>query len=54
VGSRRLRLPDFRTSVGGKFVSPKQRLPLLPNKYSWYTFLLEVESNPGLFGRKIP
>jgi hypothetical protein len=32
---------------GGKVVSPKHRPPLSPRKYSWYAFLLEVESTPG-------
>ena len=38
---------------GGKAVSPTHQ-PLLPHrKYSWYSFLLEAESTPGLqFGRK--
>jgi hypothetical protein len=31
----------------GKVVSPKHRTPLPPRKYSWYSFLLEAESNPG-------
>jgi hypothetical protein len=40
---------------GGKVVSPMHRQPALrtPRKYSWYSFLLEVESSPGpLCGRK--
>ena len=32
---------------GGKFVSPTNRPPLQPRKYSWYSFLLEAESTPG-------
>jgi hypothetical protein len=32
---------------GGKVVSPAHRPPLLPRKYSWYSFLLEAESTPG-------
>jgi len=37
---RRLRLPDFKTALeGGKVVSPTHQLPLLPRKYSWYSFL---------------
>ena len=32
---------------GGKVVSPMHRPPLPPRKYSWYSFLLEVESTPG-------
>jgi hypothetical protein len=47
-GSKSLRLPDFMT-IGtwcGKVVSPTHRPPLLPRKYSWYSFLLEAESTP--------
>jgi len=44
-GSRRLKLPDFKTI--GKAVSPTHRPPLPPRKYSWYSFLLEVQSTPG-------
>jgi len=32
---------------GGKVVSPTHRPPLLPRKYSWYSYLLEAESTPG-------
>jgi hypothetical protein len=32
---------------GGKVDSPTHRPPLLPRKYSWYSFLLEAESIPG-------
>jgi hypothetical protein len=32
---------------GSKFVSPTHRPPLPPMKYSWYSFLLEVDSTPG-------
>ena len=32
---------------GGKVVSPTHRPPLPPRKYSWYSFLLEAESNSG-------
>jgi hypothetical protein len=48
-GSRKLRFPDFMTTQdGGKFVSLTHRPPLPPgNKYTWYSFLLEAESNPG-------
>jgi hypothetical protein len=48
-GSRKLRFPYFVTTPqgGGKVVSLTHR-PLLPTrKYSWYSFLLEAESNPG-------
>jgi len=48
-GSRRLRLPDFKTigNEGGKVVNPMHRPPLPPRKYSWYSFLLEAESTTG-------
>ena len=48
-GSRRLRLPISRqlAQEGGKVVSPKHRAPLLPRKYSCFSFLLEAESTPG-------
>jgi len=32
---------------GGKVISPMHWLPLPPRNYSWYSFLLEVESTPG-------
>jgi len=31
----------------GKVVSLTHRPPLLPKIYSWYSFLLKAESNPG-------
>jgi len=38
---------------GGNFVSPTHRPPLIPKRYHWYSFLLEVESTPGpQFGHK--
>jgi hypothetical protein len=45
-GSRSLKLPDFKTveTWGGNFVSPTHRPPLLPSKYSWYSFQSEAES----------
>jgi len=48
-GSRKLRFPDFMTTVqdGGKVVSLTHWPPLPPRKYSWYSFLLEVESTQG-------
>jgi len=47
-GPRRLRLLNFKTAhEGGKVVSPTHRPPLPSTKYSWYSFLLEVESTPG-------
>jgi len=47
--SRKLRFPDFMTTAqdGGKIVSLTHRPPLLPSKYTWYSFLLEAESTPG-------
>jgi hypothetical protein len=53
-GSSRLRLPDYMTTAheDGKVVSLKHWLPLPSRKYSWYSFLLEAESNPGPCGRK--
>ena len=46
-GSRRLRLPDFKTiHESGNVVSPTHRSPLTPRKFSWYTLLLEAESTP--------
>ena len=48
-GSRKLSFPDFMTTAqdGGKVVSLTHRPPLLPRKYTWYSFLLEAESTPG-------
>jgi len=48
-GSSKLRFPDFMTTAqdGGKVVSLTHRPPLLPRKYTWYSFLLEAESTPG-------
>jgi len=50
VGSRKLRFPDYVTLAqnGGKVVSLTHRPLLPPRKYSWYSFLLEAESSPGL------
>jgi hypothetical protein len=31
----------------GKVVSPTHRPPLLPRKYSWYSFVSQAESTPG-------
>jgi hypothetical protein len=33
---------------GGKVVSPTHRPPLPPRKVSWYSFLLESDSTPGI------
>jgi hypothetical protein len=40
-------IPKQSSHEGGKFVSPTQRLPLSPRRYSWYSLLLEVESTTG-------
>jgi len=47
--SRKLRFPDFVTMAqeGGKVVSLTHRKLFSPRKYSWCSFLLEAESNPG-------
>ena len=47
--SRKLRFPDYVTTAqdGGKVVSLKHRPFLPPRNFSWYSFLLEAESNPG-------
>ena len=44
-GSKRLRLPDFKTvgHKGGEVVSPMHRPPLPPRKYSWYSFPLGAD-----------
>ena len=44
-GSRKLRFPDFMTTVqdGGTYVPAIFK----PRKYMWYSFLLEAESTPG-------
>jgi len=48
-GSRKLRFPDYVAMAqdGGKVVSLTHRPLFTPRKYSWYSFLLEVESIPG-------
>jgi len=48
--SRRLGLPNFKTIVNCQPYAPAA---FTPRKYSWYSFLLEAESNPGpLCGRE--
>ena len=49
-GSRKLMFPDVTTTAqdGGKVVSLKHWPPLPPGNYTWYSFLLEAESTPGL------
>jgi hypothetical protein len=48
-GSRRLRLPDFKTVGTWRWQGCQPYTPatFTPRKYSWYSFLLEVESTPG-------
>jgi hypothetical protein len=51
TGSETSRLPHFvdsRFTDGGKVVSLTRRPPFTPQDDSWYSFLLEAESNPGL------
>jgi len=43
-GSRRLRLPDFKTIGTCMRYAPAA---FTPRKHSWYSFLLEAESTPG-------
>jgi hypothetical protein len=48
-GSRRLRLPDFKTIGTWRWHSCQPYAPagFTPRKYSWYSFLLEAESPQG-------
>jgi hypothetical protein len=48
-GSRRLRLPDFKTLGTWRWQAcqPYALTAFTPRKYSWYSFLLEAESTPG-------
>jgi hypothetical protein len=46
-GGRGSQISRQSAHEGGKAVSPTHRPPLLPRKYSWYSFLLEAESTPG-------
>jgi hypothetical protein len=50
--SRRLRLPDFKTIGIWRWQGCQPYAPaaFTPRKYSWYSFLLEAESTPGLEG----
>jgi len=45
-GSRKLRFPDFVTTAQDG-CQPNAPAAFIPRKYSWYSFLLEAESNPG-------
>jgi hypothetical protein len=49
-GSRRLRLPDFKTNGTWRWQGCQLYAPaaFTPIKYSWYSFLLEAELTPGL------
>jgi hypothetical protein len=50
-GCETLRLPyspDNRLTDGGEIVSLTRRPPFNPQEDSWYSFLLEAESIPGL------
>jgi hypothetical protein len=50
-GSRKLRFPDYITTAqdGGKVVSVTHRPgAFTPRKCSWYSFLLQPVSTPGL------
>jgi hypothetical protein len=48
-GSRRLRLPDFKTINTWRWqvCQPHASAAFTPRKYFWYSFLLEAESSPG-------
>jgi hypothetical protein len=48
-GSRRLRLPDFKTIDTWRWQSCQPYAPaaFTPRKYTWYSFLLEAELTPG-------
>ena len=46
-GSRKIRFPDFMTPQDGGKVKPYAPAAFTPRKYTWYSFLLEAESNPG-------
>jgi hypothetical protein len=52
-GSRRLRLPHFKTVGTWRLSALRTGRLYLPRKYSWYSFLLDAESTPGPWcGRK--
>jgi hypothetical protein len=56
LGCETSRIPHFlenRLTDGGEVVNPMRRPPFTPQEDSWYSFLLEVESNLGpVFGWK--
>jgi len=47
-GFQEVKVPDYVAMAqdGGKVVSVTHRLHFTPRKYSWYSLLLEAESNP--------
>jgi hypothetical protein len=47
--SSRLRLPDFKTIGASRWQDCQPYAPAVftPRKYSWYSFLLKVDSTPG-------
>jgi hypothetical protein len=47
--SRLPNFPDSRLTVGGEVVSITLRPLFTLQEYSWYSFLLEVESTPGSY-----
>jgi hypothetical protein len=54
-GSSSLRLPDVKTigTLRWQGYLPYAPAAFTPRKYSWYSFLLESESTPGIYcGRK--
>jgi hypothetical protein len=48
-GSRRLRLPDFKTVGTWRWQGCQAYAPaaFMPQELTWYSFLLEAESTPG-------
>jgi len=48
-GSKRLRLPDFKTIGTCRWYGCQPYAPaaFTPRKYFWYSFLLEAELTPG-------
>jgi hypothetical protein len=51
LGLREFQAPTFSDILlidGAKVVSPNRRLLFYPQEDSWYSFLLEAESTPGL------
>ena len=53
-GSRRLRLPDFKTIGTWRWWGCQPYAPanFTPRKYSWYSFLLQAESTPRPYSMK--